>query len=94
MISFLQPTDGGPVKIGVAADVDARIGRLESHYGHLLALLATVSTPSPRRASPPWLAKLSTSGASKGTAHLGMWTKRHIRPRKTVSFLSLGCSAV
>lgn len=42
MIYALQPTDGGPVKIGFSADVDTRRAQLESHYGKRLALLATM----------------------------------------------------
>lgn len=42
MIYFLQPVDGGPVKIGQSIDVDARRVQLESHYGTPLALLATM----------------------------------------------------
>jgi hypothetical protein len=42
VIYFLQPLDGGPVKIGHSADVDARRRQLESHYGRPLALLATM----------------------------------------------------
>ncbi len=40
MIYFLQCTDGGPVKIGYTADLDARRQQLESHSGRPLALLA------------------------------------------------------
>jgi len=40
MIYFLQPIDGGPVKIGHSADVEARLRQLEAHYGRPLALLA------------------------------------------------------
>ena len=42
MIYFMQPTTGGPVKIGHTADVDARHRQLESHYGQPLAILATI----------------------------------------------------
>lgn len=42
MIYFLQPTDGGPIKIGYSADVDARHRQLEAHYGKPLSLLAMV----------------------------------------------------
>lgn len=38
----MQPVDGGPIKIGHSADVDARIQQLEAHYGCPLALLATL----------------------------------------------------
>jgi hypothetical protein len=42
MIYFVQPVDGGPVKIGTAVDVDRRIAQLEAHYKRPLALLATL----------------------------------------------------
>lgn len=42
MIYFLQPTGGGPIKIGFSDDVDRRWAQLESHYGQPLALLATM----------------------------------------------------
>lgn len=42
MIYFVQAVDGGPVKIGYSADVDARRVQLESHYGKRLALLKTL----------------------------------------------------
>ena len=42
MIYFIQPTHGGPVKIGFSTDVDRRRDQLESHYGKPLALLATM----------------------------------------------------
>jgi hypothetical protein len=40
VIYFLQATDGGPVKIGHANDVELRHRQLESHYGRRLVLLA------------------------------------------------------
>ena len=42
MIYFMQPSDGGPVKIGHSADVEARRQQLESYYGQCLAVLATM----------------------------------------------------
>jgi hypothetical protein len=42
MIYFMQPVDGGPVKIGCSANVRARQKQLEAHYGRELALLATM----------------------------------------------------
>ena len=42
VIYFLQPIDGGPVKIGHTADVAARLHQLELHYGRPMALLATM----------------------------------------------------
>lgn len=42
MIYFVQPVDGGPIKIGYTADVPARIKQLESHYKVPLAILATI----------------------------------------------------
>jgi hypothetical protein len=42
MIYFMQPLDGGPVKIGFSDDVETRRAQLESHYGQPLALLATM----------------------------------------------------
>jgi hypothetical protein len=41
VIYFMQPTDGGPLKIGFSDNVDARRKQLESHYGCELAVLAT-----------------------------------------------------
>jgi hypothetical protein len=41
-VYFTQPIDGGPVKIGHARDVPARIKQLEAHYGVPLAVLATM----------------------------------------------------
>ncbi len=49
MIYFLQGLEGGPVKIGYSANVDARRRQLESHYGQPLALPATMEG-GPRRA--------------------------------------------
>lgn len=42
MIYFLQPTDGGAIKIGFTEDLDARRRQLERHYGCPLAILATM----------------------------------------------------
>jgi hypothetical protein len=42
MIYFLQPVDGGPVKIGTTENLDARVKQLEAHYGCPLALLGTM----------------------------------------------------
>ena len=42
MIYFMQPTDGGPVKIGFSNDVDGRRQALEFHYRRPLAVLATM----------------------------------------------------
>lgn len=42
MIYFMQSPEGGPVKIGYSANVDARLRQLEAHYGQPLALLATM----------------------------------------------------
>jgi hypothetical protein len=42
MIYFLQPTDGGAVKIGYSDDVDARRRQLESYHGCPPPLLATM----------------------------------------------------
>jgi hypothetical protein len=42
VIYFMQPTDGGPVKIGCSVDVERRHDQLEWHYGKPLALLATL----------------------------------------------------
>ena len=42
MIYFVQPTDGGPVKIGCSSNVPIRVKQLEAHYGRPLALLATI----------------------------------------------------
>lgn len=42
MIYFVQPIDGGPIKIGHSEDISRRLPQLESHYGCALALLATM----------------------------------------------------
>jgi hypothetical protein len=42
MIYFVQPLDGGPVKIGYSDDVAGRVKSLEHHYGQPLSLLATM----------------------------------------------------
>ena len=42
MIYFIQPTDGGPVKIGTTTNLDLRLEQLEKHYGCALAALATM----------------------------------------------------
>jgi hypothetical protein len=39
LIYFIQPTDGGAIKIGFTDDLGQRIKALESHYGCSLALL-------------------------------------------------------
>jgi hypothetical protein len=41
-VYFMQPTDGGPVKIGFTDDLDARHKQLERHYGKPLTILATI----------------------------------------------------
>lgn len=42
MIYFMQPVDGGPVKIGYSCDVDRRHKVLESYYGCRLSVLAII----------------------------------------------------
>jgi Meiotically up-regulated gene 113 len=42
VIYFMQPTDGGPVKIGYSIDVDRRQSELEETYGRPLVVLATM----------------------------------------------------
>lgn len=42
MIYFLQPVEGGPIKIGCSENIDARREQLEARYGQPLALLATM----------------------------------------------------
>lgn len=42
MVYFLQPTDGGPIKIGYTDNLDQRRLQLQFHYGTPLALLATM----------------------------------------------------
>lgn len=42
MVYFVQPIDGGPIKIGFSGDVPGRIQQLEAHYGCRLAILATM----------------------------------------------------
>jgi hypothetical protein len=51
MIYFAQPIDGGPVKIGYAADVPKRLKQLEAHYRAPLALLATMEGDRPAEAA-------------------------------------------
>lgn len=43
MVYFLQPVDGGPIKIGFSDDVEFRRVQLEGTYGCPLALLATMN---------------------------------------------------
>jgi hypothetical protein len=42
MIYFVQPTDGGPIKIGTTTNLDGRLRQLEAGYGTPLAVLATI----------------------------------------------------
>lgn len=42
MIYFVQPIDGGPVKIGYSANVPVRVRQLELHYNCPLAVLAVI----------------------------------------------------
>jgi hypothetical protein len=42
LIYFMQPTDGGPVKIGFTDNLPTRHKQLEAHYGRPLAILATM----------------------------------------------------
>ena len=42
MIYFMQPVDGGPIKIGCSVNVDARHRQLEAHYRRPLSILATI----------------------------------------------------
>lgn len=42
MIYFVQPVDGGPIKIGTTINLESRIRSLERHYGRKLAVLATM----------------------------------------------------
>jgi Meiotically up-regulated gene 113 len=42
MIYFMQPTDGGPVKIGYTDNLPTRHKQLEVHYRRPLAVLATM----------------------------------------------------
>jgi hypothetical protein len=42
VIYFMQPADGGAIKIGHSPDVDRRREQLEAHYGRPLVLLATM----------------------------------------------------
>ena len=39
MIYFMQPTEGGPVKIGFTDNLPARHKQLEKHYGRTLVVL-------------------------------------------------------
>lgn len=41
-VYFMQPLEGGPVKIGCAVDVERRKSGLESLYGRRLRVLATI----------------------------------------------------
>jgi hypothetical protein len=42
VVYFLEPTGGGPIKIGFSHDVPKRIKELKSHFGTPLTLLATI----------------------------------------------------
>jgi len=42
LIYFMQPTEGGPVKIGTSIHVSVRHKQLEDYYGKPLAILATM----------------------------------------------------
>lgn len=42
MIYFMQPVDGGPVKIGCTENLQARHRQLEAEYGLSLVVLATL----------------------------------------------------
>ncbi len=50
MIYFVQPVDGGPIKIGTSINVDARRKQLEAEYGRELAVLATTEGGRKREA--------------------------------------------
>lgn len=41
-VYFMQPIDGGPIKIGYSENVDRRRAELEAHFGRSLAILAVV----------------------------------------------------
>lgn len=43
MIYFVQPVDGGPVKIGTTENLDARLKKLEASYGCRLVVLSTTA---------------------------------------------------
>jgi Meiotically up-regulated gene 113 len=42
MIYFIQPIDGGPIKIGYAKDIAARVKQLEVENGKKMSLLASI----------------------------------------------------
>jgi hypothetical protein len=42
MVYFVQPIDGGPVKVGYSDDVAARVRQLEFRYGRPFVLLGTL----------------------------------------------------
>jgi hypothetical protein len=46
LIYFMQPTEGGPVKIGYSCDVESRRRQLEKAYGQELVILATMEGDS------------------------------------------------
>ncbi len=48
MIYFVQPVDGGPIKIGTTINLESRLKQLEAHYGCPLALLATMTGDAER----------------------------------------------
>ncbi len=52
MIYFMQPTCGGPVKIGCTNDLPTRHKALESRYGQQLAILATMEGDRADEAEP------------------------------------------
>jgi hypothetical protein len=51
VIYFLQPTEGGPIKIGFTGNLDGRRAQLESLYQRPLALLATKPGGRPEEAA-------------------------------------------
>lgn len=42
MIYFMQPVEGGPIKVGSSENIEARRKQLETHYGRSLSVLATI----------------------------------------------------
>ena len=43
MIYFIQPVDGGPIKIGFAKDIADRVKHLETETGKHMVVLASIS---------------------------------------------------
>jgi hypothetical protein len=83
LIYFMQPVDGGPVKIGCSGNVEARRGQLESYYKESLVVLATF--PGDRKTERETHARF---------AHLRLGRTEQFRPApELMEFIGLPPSA-